>query len=214
MQNIMKAFGFNYTAIEKMFHVDPAHIMPMDIRSKALLSTANPNGKCYFNMQSEWLRHQLLPADNGNLKSLQDKYARFLSEALLWPTLMEKFNISPGANGNLISLKNFTRQILGECAMKSFFGQQLFNTSPLFLPHYQAYEDESWKVFFNYPRFVARDVHKSKDKALDDLVKYFALPVQHRSDLAWIFQTLDSELNNLGLVARDRAGIMMMITWA
>ena len=210
----MKAFGFDCTAIENMFHANPACIIPIDARSTALLSTKNPNGKCYFNMQSEWLRYQLHPGDNGNLKGLQDKYARFLSESLLWPALLRRFDIASETNEKFISLRQFTRQTLGDCAMKSFFGEKLFETSPLFLSHYQEYEDESWKIFFNYPRFVARQVHRTKDKTLDDLVRYFALPKEQRLDLAWIFQTLDSELTNIGLAARDRAGIMMMITWA
>lgn len=214
VQNIMKAFGFNHTAIENMFHDDPAHLLPMDARTSALLSDANPDGKCYFNMQSEWLRHQLHPGKNGNLKGLQDKYTRYLTESVSWPELSDKFVISSNTNEKLISLKRFTRQTLGDCAMKSFFGTKLFETSPSFLSNYQEYEDESWKIFFNYPQFMARDLHKVKDKALDDLVRYFALPTEQRPDLAWIFQTLDSELKSLRLYPRDRAGIMMMITWA
>lgn len=98
--------------------------------------------------------------------------------------------------------------------MKSFFGTKLFENSPSFLSSYQQFEDDSWKVFFNYPRFMAKDLHRIKDKALDDLVTYFALPTEQRPGLAWIFQTLDSELKGLGINPRDRAGIVMMITWA
>ena len=214
VQNIMKAFGFNYSAVENMFHENPAHLLPPAAQSSALLSIANPKGKCYFKMQSEWLKHQLLPNDNGNLKSLQDKYARFLSESVSWNTLPSKCVVSSSKLEKTVSLKNFTRQILGECATKSFFGSKLLETSPFFLAHYQEYEDDSWKIFFNYPRFITRELHRIKDRALDDLVRYFALPQEQKSDLAWIFQTLDSELSTLGLVPRDRAGIMMMITWA
>ncbi|KAL9120562.1 MAG: hypothetical protein Q9187_002880, partial [Circinaria calcarea] len=186
----------------------------MDARTSALLYKANPNGKCYFNMQSEWLRHQLHPGGNGNLKGLQDRYTHHLMESVSWPELSNRFSISSNEDVKLISLKRFTRHTLGDCAMKSFFGTELFETSPSFLSNYQAYEDESWKIFYNYPQFMARDVHKLKDKALDDLVRYFALPTEHRPDLAWIFRTLDSELKSLGLGPRDRAGIMMMIIWA
>ena len=214
VQNIMRAFGFNYTAVENMFHEDPAHLLATNVKSSSLLSTANPKGKCYFNMQSEWLKHQLLPNDNGNLRGLQDKYTHYLSESLSWEALVDRFILESNVHGKTISLKQFTRQILGDCAMKAFFGTKLFETSPLFLPHYQKYEDDSWKIFFNYPRFMAKEVHRAKDRTLDDLVRFYALPKEQRPGMAWIFQTLDSELNSLGLNPRDRAGIMMMITWA
>jgi hypothetical protein len=212
VENIMGAFGFKARAVMRMFQDEPHYLLEPD--SKALLATANPRGKSYFKMQSEWLKHQLHPGDNGNLKGLQDKYAHFLSNSLTWNCLSDKYVISNGPNEKKISLKKFTRQVLGDCAMRSFFGNQLFETSPSFLAHYQGYEDDSWKIFFNYPRFVARSVHIIKDKALEDLVRFFQLPGEKRPDLAWIFQTLDSELNSLGHSPQERASIIMMITWA
>ncbi|KAF4634720.1 hypothetical protein G7Y89_g3382 [Cudoniella acicularis] len=214
VENIMGAFGFNRSSVKSMFQDEPGHFLPTDVKTTALLVTANPQGKCYFKMQSEWLKHQLHPADNGNLRVLQMKYAHFLDSSLKFNLLKDKYVVSSEPNQKTISLKRFTREVLGDCAMRSFFGNQLFETSPSFLTNYQTYEDDSWKIFFNYPRFVARSLHVIKDRALDDLVRYFALPKEERTGLAWIFQTLDSELTNLGLEPRDRAGIMMMITWA
>jgi hypothetical protein len=53
-----------------------------------------------------------------------------------------------------------------------------------FFKNYQKYEDESWKIFFEHPHFMARECHAIKDKALDDLVRYFELPVEKRKNLA------------------------------
>lgn len=214
VEKIMGAFGINSMAVKNIFLQEPGHLIPPELKADTLLATSNPQGKCYFKMQSEWLKHQLHPAENGNLRTLQLKYSHFLSNSLLWGQMSRKYVILAEPEREVISLKRFTREVLGDCAMRSFFGDQLFKTSPSFLSNYQTYEDDSWKIFFNYPRFVARKLHVLKDRALDDLVRFFDLPVKERPDLAWIFRTLTSELSNLGVEPRDRAGIVMMITWA
>ncbi|KAL8642537.1 MAG: hypothetical protein Q9226_008500 [Calogaya cf. arnoldii] len=163
-------------------------------------------------MQKDWFRLQLHPGEE--LRTLQDKYACFLSQSISWTDLSDSYVLFSNKDQKVVSLKGFTRQLLGFCAMKAFFGTELFNSSPDFLSHYQEFEDSSWKVFYNYPRFLAKGLHKVKDWAVDDLVKYFALPSEQRPDTAWIFRTMDIELTNLGLDVRDRAGMMMMIIWA
>ena len=212
VQNVMKAFGLNYKSIEHMFNDDPAHLVPMDIKSSSLLSAENPTGRCYFHLQKDWLRLQLHPGEN--LKDIQNKYARYLTDSVAWDSLSDQYTISSNENEKTISLKGFTRQTLGICAMKAFFGKELFESFPSFWSHYQDFEDASWKVFYNYPRLLARNLHKVKDHALDDLIKYFTLPAERRPGLAWLFRTMDTELTSLGLDPRDRAGMMMLITWA
>lgn len=140
----MGAFTFNATAVKNMFQNEPGHLLPTDAKTTALLAMANPSGKCYFKMQSEWLKHQLHPRDNGNLKGLQDKYAHYLSDSLTWERLADKYIITSEAHEKKkkISLKRFTRQVLGDCAMRSFFSDQLFETSPSFLTNYQTYKDD------------------------------------------------------------------------
>ncbi|KAL8769419.1 MAG: hypothetical protein Q9209_004647 [Squamulea sp. 1 TL-2023] len=207
----MKAFGLNSSAIESMFHDNPEQLLPSMTKVSSKLSAENPNGKCYFHMQKDWFRVQLHPGEN--LKSLQIKYAHFLSQSLTWDRVSDSY-MSSNKRQRVISLKEFSRQTLGVCAMKAFFGPKLFETSPTFLSRYQEFEDSSWKVFYNYPPFLAQSLHKVKDQALEDLIRYFALPTEQRPDLAWIFRTMDTELTNLKLNARDRAGMIMLITWA
>ncbi|KAL8869936.1 MAG: hypothetical protein Q9174_003900, partial [Haloplaca sp. 1 TL-2023] len=212
VENVMGAFGLESGAIKSMFHNDPQHLIPAKARLSSKMSTENPTGKCYFHMQKDWFRVQLHPGEN--LRVLQDKYSCFLSQSVKWTDLSGSYVVSSIEDQKVISLKRFCRQILGVCAMKAFFGAEFFDTSPDFLSRYQKFEDSSWKVFYNYPRFLARDLHKIKDQALDGLVKYFALPNEERPDTAWIFKTMDTELANLNFHERDRAGMMMMIIWA
>ena len=211
---LLETFGFNRQAVETMFHDDPGHLVLANAKCYALLSTANPKGQNYIKMQSEWLKHQLLPHENGNLDALQQRYMYYLFREMTLEKVSEALVPTSHGKGQTHSLKQFCRHIVVQCATRAFFGDKLFEVAPSFLASYQAYEDESWKVFFNYPVFMATSLHSAKDKALDDLVRFFALPKTQRPEQAWIFDTLDSELDSLGMKPRDRAGIMMLIIWA
>ena len=210
-RNVMKAFGIDSLAIEHMFTDDPAHLILINAQKSALLMD-NPTGKCYFSMQKDWFRVQLHPGEK--LVRLQQHYIHYLQESIKWEKILDDFFLSPHGQTTSLSLRRFTRQTIGVCAMKSFFGEELFKKVPSFLQNYQDFEDASWKVFYNYPRVFARDLHKVKDLVVDDLVTYLALPPKERPHLAWLFDTMWSELTNLGLGPRDRAGMMMLIIWA
>ena len=212
VQNVMTAFGLDYQSVENMFTDDPAHLVPRDAKSSSILSNDNRMGKCYFQLQKNWLRSQLHPGEH--LEDIQRKYVHYLTESVAWNRLSGPFTISTNGNQKLVSLTSFNQEILGTCAMKAFFGEELFEASPSFWSHYQHFEDASWKVFYNYPRIFARSLHEAKDRALDDLINYCALPTEHRPGTVWLFRTMETELTNLGLDERDRAGMIMLIVWA
>jgi hypothetical protein len=212
VRNVMQSFGIPSAAVERIFQKDPGSLIPADVRSMSLLSTANLNRDCYHHLQSDWFKIQLQSGEN--LGKLEGKYKCFLAKALQWSSLSPDFTLSSKPNERFISLKGFTRKILGDWALKSFFGEKLFEVSPSFAPCYTKYEDDSWKIFYRYPRFRTRNLHQAKEKAITELVKYLELPEEQRPELAWIFLTMDKELSYLGLSPEERAGIIMMITWA
>ena len=113
-----------------------------------------------------------------------------------------------------VSLGNFTRYVLSHCAFRTFFGEEIFEVEPNIARLYQKWEDDSWKVFFNYPHLLTKDLHAARLQAIEGLVRYHKLPLDRRTNMAWLFGTLDSELNSLDFNDTDRAGIIMMIVWA
>ena len=208
----MGAFGISSVGIERIFRDDPGSMIPTQAKQASLLSTANPSRKCYLHLQSDWFKIQLHAGEN--LNNLQENYLHFLTESFHWENFPSNCVISSEIGKKKVSLKGFIRHTLGNCALKSFFGEKLFEVCPSFFPYYIKYEDDSWKIFYHYPRFLANDLHTAKEKAMGGLITYLALREEQRPELAWIFQTMESELGYLGLGAHDRAGVIMMITWA
>ncbi|MCJ1295863.1 hypothetical protein MMC34_007427 [Xylographa carneopallida] len=209
----MKAFGITPLSVEKVF-ADPRGLIHGEERSKSLLINDNPSNKAYMNLERDWFKIQLLAPDR--LQELQSKYTHFLEESLAWDNLSHIYIMpsDPGVVSKTMSLKGFTRHTVSHCSTSTFFGRKLLEVAPSFAQDYQNFEEESWKIFYRLPPFLVRKSHRAKAKAIDGLVQYLSLPEEERSELAWIFRTMNIELRYLSLPTRDVAGIIMIIIWA
>lgn len=114
----------------------------------------------------------------------------------------------------LVSLQHFCRHTVAFCSTSVFFGDKLLEIAPEFGKHYQAFELDSWKMFYRLPVVSAKSVRKAKEQAVDGLVHYLRLPAEERADMAWMFHTITSELGYLGVGERDIAEFVMCYVWA
>ena len=210
--DVMHTFGLKGSSITKMYTPDPAQIIPKRYHPISRLATHNRQKKHYIHNMSEWLSQQLLSGAHAEL--LQERYAAHLDGLLHWEKLDPVYIQSSDITQKTVSLRNYTRVSLTNSANRTFFGKELFEAAPEFIEGYKIYEDESWKIFFQYPRFMASHLHDAKDKALDAMVGFLALPKEDRPHLSWVMDTMNNELNYLGLPPRDIAGVIMLISWA
>jgi hypothetical protein len=208
----MYTFGLQGTSVDKMYTADPAQIIPERYHPVSRLVKHNRLKKHYIHNMSEWLSQQLLSGAHAEI--LQDRYAAHLDELLRWENLDPVYTQSSDATQKIVSLRNYTRVSLTNGANRTFFGKELFEVAPDFIEGYKVYEDESWKIFFQYPRFMASHLHNAKDKALDAMMTFLALPREKRPHLSWVMDTMNNELTYLGLPPRDIAGVIMLIAWA
>lgn len=209
----MKAFGIAPSSIKKVF-ANPKDLIRDEFKSKALLISKNPYNKCYMNLERDWFKTQLLEPEL--LQELQDRYTQFLGQSLAWKDLSTLYIVSSNSamNFKTVSLKGFARHTVSYCSTSTFFGRALLRVASSFGQDYQDFEEESWKIFYRLPWFLARSSHAAKAKALDGLERYLLLPEEERSELAWLFQTMNTELRYLSVPPRDVAGITMIIIWA
>lgn len=209
---VFKSFGQSHKFIERVFRTDLENLVRSDARSDSKLINENPSGKCYVHLQSTWLKSQLI--GNDELTYLHTKYHSHLNSILEWKCLSQQFVLSQNEKYTTISLARFSRYTISRCAMKTFLGDRIFEMAPSFAEDYQKYEDDSWKIFFQYPHFMAKDLHVAKEHVLKDLIKYFALPREQRPGVAWIFETMYREMRSLDLDPHDISGVIMLIVWA
>lgn len=210
---VIKSFGVGPDSIRKIYK-KPQLVTNGSARQKSLLINDNPHEKSYMHLQSDWFKVQLLSREK--LKWILETYQVYLDRELCWNNLSPSYVLSsdPAESCKTISLQAFSRYTVSLCAIKTFFGPKLLQIAPSFLQHYQKFEDDSWKVFYHYPHFLARDLHLAKQKAMDGLVEYLSLPEKERPDLTWIFRTMNSELQYMMVPLHDIAEIIMLINWA
>ena len=212
---VLLAFGISAFNVEKMLAYDPGSLIVKDKKGISLLLNSNPRKKNYIHMQSEWFKQQLLPGEH--LVTLQNAYLVHLRKALDLDLFNADFVVPSTTRFNFqaptVSLRKFTRYVLSHCAFRTFFGEELFEVEPHIARLYQKWEDDSWKVVFNYPHFLTKDLHAARLQAIKSLIRYFKLPLDRRTNMAWLMGTMDSELKSLDFNDTDRAGMIMMAMW-
>ncbi|BCR94020.1 cytochrome P450 [Aspergillus luchuensis] len=217
---MLMAFGITPHHVRNLYKPDPARLLPDEqTRERSLLSCANPKKLSYMHLQSQWFKTQLLPGEhlNGLLNAYPVFLSRFLDISLLRKGLAREVTSfkCDGANTSVtLPLGRFCRYVLAQSAFRTFFGEELFEIEPEFTRIYQRWEDASWKIFYNFPHFLAPGLQADRKRVIAALAVYLDLPESKRKNTAWIFGAMNSELTNLGLPAHDRAGLIMMICWA
>ena len=213
VEAVLKAFGISAVSCRKVFS-SPADLVHKDAHTTSLLINANPYNKCYMNLERDWFKVGLLTPKQ--LQDIQDRYHAYLRESLEWDRFSSAYVLSshPTTQSKTTSLKRFSRHTVSHCSTDAFFGSQLLHIAPSFTKDYQEFEEESWKIFYRLPPFLAQKAHRAKAKAIDGLVQYLSLPEEARPEIAWIFRTMHVELDHLSLPPRDVAGIIMVIIWA
>lgn len=99
------------------------------------------------------------------------------------------------------SLLEWTRDVLLKAVTEAFFGGRLLELEPQLLQYFAAFDDESWKITYKYPRNVSRDMYRAKDKILEAIEAYLRLPSYQRPDAAWLIRNSNLKPVKLGSVS-------------
>ncbi|KAI1347247.1 cytochrome P450 [Xylaria sp. FL0043] len=180
---VLESFGISNISLTKIF-ADPRDVIDKE-------------NKGYMNLERDWFKEQLLAPEA--LRRIDNKYCRYLSDSLTWDRLSLTYILSSSsatADSKAISLKLFCRYTISSCSTKTFFGTQLEKIAPSFLEDYQDFEEESWKIFYRFPAWLAQRPHRAKDRAIQQLAKFFSAPREEHADLEWIFETMNRDMNN------------------
>lgn len=84
---------------------------------------------------------------------------------------------------------------------------------PRFLEYYFSFEEAAWKMFYQYPRFLAGDFYGAAESILSTMTKFYDIPQTERPDMVWMFRTIESEMRQLDLPSRDIAIMSFMLFW-
>ena len=210
VQQLMTLLGMSKKTHDALFREEPGNFMQHEKDSKSLLVKENPLHQVYYHLQMIWVKQQL----SGNmLTDIGKSFMGYIDESLHIDNFSSGFVYSSTPGTRTISLKNMVRYCLVSSATKAFFGSQMQEVDPLFLDYYFNFEEAAWKIFYQYPRFLATHLYGASESILSTMTKYYDRQQSERPDTIWMFKTIETEMRHLYLPSRDIAIMSFRLFW-
>ena len=199
VRDVMKSIGVSEDGISRLWKT-PDNNMDHNRLHKALAHA----GEDYY-------REQLLPG--SHLDDLWERVLSLISSSIQWDKLPDASSNNTSDNMRTLSLLDWTRDVLLKAVTAGFFGDRLLELEPRLLEHFAAFDDESWKLTYKYPRSVSKNMYDAKDKMVAGVEAYFRLPKDQRSEAAWLIRKMEIETSNAGIDVHDLAAMITSLVW-
>lgn len=172
----------------------------------------NPSFHEITHVGKKLCRQQLLPGKEFD--ELSTKLIKDIEQSLQWHKISQNIIISSTKEMKRVSLFGWCREVMIISATRSFFSDRLFQIDPDIHESLYTFDAKSWKLFFKFPRFLAKDIDAAKDRILDTLAKYFFLPKDERKGESWLISNLEIEMIKAGITdVAEMAAIVMPLYW-
>lgn len=89
----------------------------------------------------------------------------------------------------------------------------MLEVDPRFLEYYFGFEEAAWKMFYQYPTFLAEDLYGAAKSILTTMTSFYDIPQTDRPDMVWMCRTIELEMRQLDLPSRDIAITSSMLFW-
>lgn len=159
----------------------------------------------------DYYREQLLPGNH--LDALWERVVGLISSSIEWDKLPNKSTTLSLDSTRTFSLLQWTRDVLLNAVTKAFFGDRLLELEPRLLEYFTAFDDESWKLTYKYPRSVSKSMYDAKDKMVAGIEAYLRLPKDERLEGAWLIQKMEVETKKAGIEVHDLAAMITSLVW-
>ena len=171
----------------------------------------NPSGKCLVHLGNALLHKQLL--DPTRLDDLTHKVLSHIDAATHWDSLPATSILASNSDVKILSLHNWCRDVLVTGQNRAFFGDSLREIEPRVAELLDEWNVHNWRVLYPYPRFMAREATRPRDRLIEVLRAYLEGPVERRGDGVPFVGELGGEERAAGLAAEDSARILLIILW-
>lgn len=172
---------------------------------------AKSHKKLLAHTGEDFFKQQFQPG--GHLQPLFNSIQIKISETIQWDKVSRKTLISTKETTKTISLLAFCHEILVKPVSSAVFGNALYEIEPNLSEIYRKFDDHSWKMNYEVPRFMAPHVYDAKDEIRMVMLRYLRLPGERRSDAAWIIRVLEDELKSAGISEEDIASFFFGPFW-
>lgn len=113
-----------------------------------------------------------------------------------------------------LPLMQWCLDIATRAAQEALFGKALDRIDPNLPQRFLEFDNLSWKMLYQFPGFMARDLLEQRDYLRGVLQTFCDLPSHERNDAqAWVINSTEEKCRSLGLPSEDIASILLILYW-
>lgn len=160
----------------------------------------NPEGLSLGVLAQRMHVHQLHPGES--MVVLQKKVRDWINRELNFDFLAQQCTYSPSKSSTHIHLPlyEWTSDYFVRLGQYVYFGDVLDQVDPDYPTAYIVFDEVIWKMLYQYPSFLCRDMTAPRDQMMASLKAYFQIPPSQRRDqAAWIINAMEDEMRALGV---------------
>ena len=198
-------FGMSSDGVEIMWKTQGD-----SIQAEASKSFSN---KCLVHVGNKIHQSQLHPGPH--LEDLTQQFLTQIEKRLLWESIKHMDIALPTEGTSVVALPlyKWCADVLVNAATRAFFGESLLRDNPELLQDFYAFDDDSWMLTYQYPRFLARNLHSAKTNITNAFTRYYQLPLEERSRACYHVRMQEARQREAALGERDMAIITQMFYW-
>ncbi|KAK3689100.1 putative cytochrome P450 [Podospora appendiculata] len=177
----------------------------------------NPDGLSMGVLAQRMHIHQLFPGDN--MAVLQEKARHWINRQVSFDAIARDCGryATTNAGGTAIQLPlyKWTSDYFVQLGQYVYFGDVLGQVDPTYPQSYMVFDELLWKMLYQYPALLCRDMTNPRDRMMASLRAYFQLPPSERRDqAAWIINTMEDEMKAIGVDDENLAIIVFHLYFA
>ncbi|KAI8623583.1 putative cytochrome p450 [Xylariaceae sp. FL1651] len=172
---------------------------PLPATTKA--GFANPEGLGMINLTQRMHMHQLHPGEKMAVFQLQIR--DWLNRKLTLDVLASTDSTYTGqssVDSVELPLYQWTSDWFVRLGQHLYFGDVLERVDPQYTDNFVVFDEVIWKMLYQYPSLLCRDMMVPRDRMIASMRAYFQLhPDERRGQAAWLINTLEDEFRGIGV---------------
>lgn len=176
----------------------------------------NPEGLSLGVLAQRMHVHQLHPGDN--MLVLQRKAQDWINRELNFNGFARQctgYARTQSSDTIQLPLYEWTSDYFVRLGQYVYFGDVLDHIDPNYATSYVVFDEVIWKMLYQYPAFLCRDMTAPRDQMMASLKAYFQVPPQQRRpQAAWIINAIEDEMRAIGVDDENLAIVVFHLYFA
>ncbi|KAI0506259.1 putative cytochrome p450 [Xylaria bambusicola] len=175
----------------------------------------NPDGLSLGSLSAKM--HTLQRHPGANMLVLQQKGCDWINAHLNLETLGKEcaYSASRSSMHIQVPLYEWTSDYFVRLGQHVYFGDPLDRVDPGYPAAFIVFDEVIWKMLYQYPAILCRDMTAPRDQMIRALTAYFKIPKAERVDhAAWIINAMEDEMRGAGMDDRNIAIMIFHLYFA